>query len=536
MARIMDETNVPLLIDEFRENLNLKLGAALVKDVRPDNSELLERASASTQGDSETCTPQRAHSEEASMDQYKKVDANENLQGTSSLKPGETPLASLTKSAPSEVLSITENLPNARSGQYYSVQLDQVLSELPHQLTLEDDGGTGMMLSRERQLSGTPTGAGAIQFSLSGSDEEGNQVLNLILKLALIPNSRELWKDNPADPTDLFAKPEKEVDRIAVGSGWHMAMGSLRGRSHAHRGGQRDDHGVIAQTSSGWNLLLVADGAGSCELSRQGSLLATTKARDSLTATLESDAGMQLEQAAISWWQEGDHSRMPQELLRSIQDTIITAVHQGHLAISEASKDSGHPLKAFSTTLLMAMQKVTDHGHLIITFGIGDGGIAVLSDKSHAVLMNNADSGQHAGQTRFLDAPLFHEGESLYQRVKVRIFDSLDAVILATDGVTDPKFNSDNDMREPASWWSFFSELAPALNAPMTESVVDPLLEYLNFFIERHHDDRTVAVLYRQEDNALGEPASSMGLNKPEAAPASSEIALKPENKGGMND
>jgi len=63
--------------------------------------------------------------------------------------------------------------------------------------------------------------------------------------------------------------------------------------------------------------------------------------------------------------------------------------------------------------------------------------------------------------------------------------------------VTDPKFDSDNDMHDGQQWWSLFAELAPALPEPSDEAARDPLQEYLAFFMERHHDDRTIAVLHR---------------------------------------
>jgi hypothetical protein len=52
-------------------------------------------------------------------------------------------------------------------------------------------------------------------------------------------------------------------------------------------------------------------------------------------------------------------------------------------------------------------------------------------------------------------------------------------------------------MHDAQSWWSLYAELAPSLAAPAEKTGQDPLLEYLNFFVERHHDDRTLAVLYR---------------------------------------
>lgn len=423
------------------------------------------------------------------------------------LQPGEIPISSAVEPPPTVMTSRTENLPNGRSGQPYDVDLDELLGDLPPQLHLENDAGSGLSLTADRRLRGTPSLTGSLQLTVVGFNDEGIPALQLQLRLALIPSSRDLWKNNLSDPNALYAKADEEIDRLPVGDGWHMAMGSQRGRSHAHRGGQRDDHGVIARAASGWNVLIVGDGAGSCEFSRQGSLLATTVARDSLLGSLDGNDEVSLEAAVLAWLEGDDHSRMPQELLVPLQSTVITAVHAGHRAISQEAAASGHSIKAFSTTLLLAIHKETPRGHVVVTFGIGDGAIAALTSGRQAQMLNTADSGQHAGQTRFLDAPLFQESQGLYRRVTVKLYETLDALVLATDGVTDPKFSSDNDMHDAESWWSLYDELAPALVKPDKKTDLDPLLDYLNFFVERHHDDRTLAVLYR--DASLPEQSVS---------------------------
>ncbi|WP_162500861.1 PP2C family serine/threonine-protein phosphatase [Modicisalibacter coralii] len=483
----MTETDAAEMIDAFREQLHDKLARHFAESAEKHQAPEVQP---------DGFTPGIAISEETTVSGHHDTDSDD-PHAAASLQPGDIPVSSAPPPEPPPVPARTESLPNGRVGQVYEVELDAVIDHLPSRLVLEDDAGTGLTLTETRWLQGKPTLSGSVVLSMVGVDSRDEPVERLTLKLALIPSSRDLWQNRASDPNAPYAKPDAVVERLAAGDGWRMAVGSLRGRSHAHRGGQRDDEGVIDRTTSGWNLLLVGDGAGSCEFSRQGSLLATTTARDTLLSTLDENAGAELERAVLTWWAEGDRSRMPQALVIPLQETIITAVHRGHRAIHDEAEASGRPLKAFSTTLLLALHKQTSQGHVVVTFGIGDGAIAALFEGCRATLMNSADSGQHAGQTRFLDAPLFQEGQSLYQRVKVGVFETLDALILATDGVTDPKFDSDNAMQEAAGWWSLYGELAPVLAAPRCEEERDPLLEYLDFFIERHHDDRTLAVLYR---------------------------------------
>ncbi|MGP8289224.1 PP2C family serine/threonine-protein phosphatase [Vreelandella zhanjiangensis] len=490
--RVISETEATDLIDKFREQFKSSMSEHF-KLAKAGGSDVVSFTPGLTVNDRE----ERAMSEESTD----KPGVSEEAR----LRPGDIP-KHRAEQAEEEVCSSVEtridHLPNGRSGQAYDVSLDSLIDNLPSQLALVDDGGSGLSFTEERRLQGTPTVQGAFQIVMEGRNGQGELILHLQLKLALIPNSRDLWKNLASDPKAPYAKPDEDIDRLNCGDGWHMAMGSQRGRSHAHTGGQRDDHGVIAIASSGWNILIVGDGAGSCEYSRQGSLLATTAARDELLKSLASSEGEALEAATLSWWQGEDLSRMPQELLIPLQQTVITAVHAGHRAITEEAKASEYPVKAFSTTLLLAMHKETPQGHIVVSFGIGDGAVAALHDGDQGELLNTADSGQHAGQTRFLDASLFQDGQGLYQRVKVKVFSALDALVLATDGVTDPKFSSDNEMHDGDSWWALYGELAPALPAPAGDAERDPLQEYLSFFIERHHDDRTVAVLYRDNSTS----------------------------------
>jgi serine/threonine protein phosphatase PrpC len=493
---VMEETEGAALIDELSDRFNriieeqLKPSAECVTKVHQDPATL-------------TADVTDRDSEERAVSEQNNVNPNDDDTGAlgssdgDSLQPGEIPTSSPVEPCRPVMIARTENLPNGRSGQPYSVSLDELLDGLPPQLRLENDAGSGLSLTDDRQLRGTPTVTGSLQLAIVGLDEKGDRILQLQLKLALIPCSRDLWKNLPSDPDSPYAKSDEDVDRLLMTEGWRMAMGSQRGRSHAHRGGQRDDHGVIACAASGWNVLIVGDGAGSCEFSRQGSLLATTVARDTLLNSLGGDEGARLEAAALPWLKGGDYSRMSQELLVPLQSTVITAVHAGHRAISQEAADSGHSIKAFSTTLLLAIHKETPEGHIVVTFGIGDGAIAALTEGRQARVLNTADSGQHAGQTRFLDSLLFQEQQGLYQRVTVKLYADLDALVLATDGITDPKFSSDNDMHNSESWWLLYDELAPALTEPDEKAGRDPLLDYLSFFVERHHDDRTVAVLYR---------------------------------------
>ena len=66
-----------------------------------------------------------------------------------------------------------------------------------------------------------------------------------------------------------------------------------------------------------------------------------------------------------------------------------------------------------------------------------------------------------------------------------------------TDGVSDPKFGTDNALRDPSRWLSFWNEDL-SLHLPLVEATGDlgaKLEEYLQFWSQGEHDDRTLAVV-----------------------------------------
>lgn len=409
------------------------------------------------------------------------------------------------------------------SGEPYECALSDLASAQAPEcayFVLASAGGNDLSIEGDR-LVGTLGPAGNTEVLVNGHTKDGRLTVQFTLKLAVIPNPRDLWKDLPSDPDAPYAKADCDVDRVVSGNGWRMQMASQRGRSHAHKGLQRDDHGLIRATETGWHILIVADGAGSCGLSREGSRLICSHAGDHLQAYLEAD-DCPLESAATEFIEHGDGT-MRQSLNQALHASVLTGLHAGYQAIAAAARESGVSAKAFSTTTLLALHKHTERGSLVITFGIGDGGIAALTRGRGGKLLNDVDGGTHAGQTRFLDANVFNApDEGFYPRIKIHRFAALDALVLATDGVTDPLFDSDNDLKNARQWWEMFDTLAPVLGDPARPEVVaeDPLVQYLDFFKPGHHDDRTLAVLM------VPDPTTSE--QAPELSPAVAERTTAP--------
>jgi serine/threonine protein phosphatase PrpC len=81
------------------------------------------------------------------------------------------------------------------------------------------------------------------------------------------------------------------------------------------------------------------------------------------------------------------------------------------------------------------------------------------------------------------------------KRLRFTITDDFTGLVLMTDGITDPKFETDNNLANLQKWDELWVELEPVLANKNTVS--DELLEWLEFWSPGNHDDRTIALLYK---------------------------------------
>ncbi len=318
------------------------------------------------------------------------------------------------------------------------------------------------------------------------------------LKITVVPDPRLLWKDIPADATARFHKPDIASGSCTTDKALLIAA-SVRGRSHAHKGIHRDDDiKMSCSSTSGWHIICVADGAGSCQYSRRGAELAVMQSTKTLRETLDSHYGLELERLQQQYFADknDDNYRLLQGVF---QHTIVKAVFNAAKAIqTEVKNNEGDTFKDYSTTLLLAAHKAVDDGYLVISFWIGDGA-AVLYDKGKSViLLGEPDSGEYAGQTRFLDTALFDTGD-VYTRVSVQKVETMSALILATDGVTDAKFETEKQLASIADWDTLWAELEPIISNEDLDKAEQDLIKWLNFWSPGNHDDRSIAISYIKE-------------------------------------
>ena len=116
------------------------------------------------------------------------------------------------------------------------------------------------------------------------------------------------------------------------------------------------------------------------------------------------------------------------------------------------------------------------------------------------------DEGEFSGQTRFLTMPeIFADHTAFYRRLRFSIEDDFTALLLMTDGVSDPMFGTNSDLNNVEKWNELWDKLCygfPEDNiagvqlSDDNEEAKDQLLNWLNFWKAGEHDDRTIAILY----------------------------------------
>lgn len=407
--------------------------------------------------------------------------------------------------------------PNGRQGEPYDHSVEIRIENLGR-LWVEDFDIAGLSITYDPptsmlRISGTPAVAGDFDFRImaltsdaAARGEGRDEAVARRVGIAFNADPRSLWKDIPTPDDIPFAKPDSDNAFIELpetvgggeeADGRHMLMvaASRRGRSHAHEGLPRDDDFAIADAGHGWRLAVVADGAGSARYSRRGSQIACNVVSRDITDKLTAIAD-DFEDAIRAVRQPGSGE---QELttLNSIAHRILyeSAFRANRAIREEAEHTEGAQPKDFATTLLVCLTKKFEFGWFVASFWVGDGAIAIFDAATQSVrLLGEPDGGEFAGQTRFLTMESIF---SDHNRMRFSIVDGFTAIMLMTDGVSDPKFETDANLKRPALWEALWSELSDAeVFGGRPAQAPTRLLKWLDFWSKGNHDDRTIAIIH----------------------------------------
>lgn len=321
------------------------------------------------------------------------------------------------------------------------------------------------------------------------------------IKVTINPDPAAIWKNLSSNQDDPHWKPDS--DKLALPTpGAFIVAASVRGRSHAQEGLFRDDEFRINyESTTGWHLLAVADGAGSAKLSRRGSQLACAHALKHLEEQLRVEAD---EQGRPTIAKQATNDAVTEDQARSLAyNWLGGAAHSALKAITDeaAAQEPPRTPKEYATTLLLSAARQTPQGWIILSFGIGDGGIGLLKRDGSVQVMSTPDSGDFSSETIFLTSKnLWMTTEGISQRLHVAVVPDFHALVLMTDGITDPLFPTEVSLGDKDVWLTFWTELwKQARLTPDNSQASDDLLKWSDFYSKGNHDDRTIALLLPHE-------------------------------------
>lgn len=420
---------------------------------------------------------------------------------------------------PQAVKSVQEIAP-ARQNEAYHYQFSAENGVQTIQILTEN---CGIAWHAESQsLQGTPT-SGNITVELVATLKDGSIQP---YQFHINPDPRSLWKNIPSDPQTVFYKPDSASEELNTGLGWLIGA-RQRGRSHALHGTCCDDDFVIGHhKSTDIHFLVVSDGAGSAEFSRLGSQLVVNAVRKEIFQFLD--------KYPLSKNNEND-------LNNYLKKMINYAVYAAYQAQETAVKIQAEikDIKQLSCTLLIALSFPLANGNWChCAYWVGDGAIGLyLPDQVNPkfTLLGEVDSGQFSGETHFLtlsEVNALSNAKTL-EETRIRIETTAQPAILfaMTDGVSDPKFPTDNEMQKVENWQTFWSDLQEPLTEPHPTQALE---SWLDFWSKGEHDDRTLAMFIPMgeipikhqklsDDVALASPIESQ-QEKPTQIPNTPEI------------
>lgn len=399
------------------------------------------------------------------------------------------------------------HFPNGKKGTYYRHTV-YIPAEQFGRITVRGLESTGLTANIGSDgtltIEGVPTESGDFEFTvgcLIPGWKDGDPAVSRKFNIAFNPDPRDLWKNIPVPDGTEYGKDDETCDYVCVPAfngkpQKDIVAASKRGRSHAQEGKPRDDDFRIGFNGhNGWYVMAVADGAGSAQFSREGSRIACQTTADFCNTRL-SEEGAAFENLICRYAYERSQETLT-PLVNTVHSILVSAAREAYMNIRAEveRRDDGATMRDFSTTLLLTICRRFEFGWFVASFGVGDGAIAVYDRYSDTVrLLNEPDGGEYAGQTRFLTM------ESIFKdrtRIRLSIVPDFTALLMMTDGISDPFFETDANLSRKEKWDELWNNLNDSVDfSDDNEASRHQLLKWLDFWSPGNHDDRTIAILY----------------------------------------
>jgi hypothetical protein len=232
---------------------------------------------------------------------------------------------------------------------------------------------------------------------------------------------------------------------------------------------------------------VVADGAGSAKLSGLGSKLACETSLKHISDILSVPDQPIL--TLLKNWNDKINDAEKQ-LTVLLYEILAGAALAARKVIVDEAVASGKEPRDFHTTFLLTISRKFDAGYFCASFQIGDG-ITGAFDGINIIPLGEPDHGQLAGQTIFLTSPnVFQSSKELAGRIRFYFTGKPPILFSMTDGVTDSYF-SETHILDLGRWKQLAIDTGVA--TPSGGSA-GHLLDWLNYYVENEHDDRTLLI------------------------------------------
>ncbi len=424
------------------------------------------------------------------------------------------------------------NLPNLNiAGEFYDIDLkkhlpDSFLSK-DNRTKTEDydikkisDNGENILITFDAgsfRLSCVTTTPGEYDLKLirKVTGMEFIETHSMPMHLIVNPDPKTLWKNLPSDDTDPYYKPDTDFRIINCDDNHTLIGASKRGRSHAQDGRFRDDDFELYYDNDlQYAIIAVADGAGSAKFSRKGSQIAVQTAVNKIKSQADAEFWGKIE-TNVDKWQLGEEEGYNNLRALLYKNIIVNAAFNakqnielertklaklGNMAAA-SSNNVSIDAKEYATTLLISVAKRLKIGWFIASYWVGDGGIGIYNpDENQVLIQGEPDVGTYGGQTRFLTmnevwAGTYHE--IVDRRLHFNFVKNFRCLVLMSDGVTDPIFETEINLNNIDIWHSLWNDMSKTVDfSARNESTAKALLDWLDFWSPGNHDDRTIVILY----------------------------------------
>lgn len=270
----------------------------------------------------------------------------------------------------------------------------------------------------------------------------------------IMRRAASLWRYRTVAENGTELHTESHCKHTKTGFG-EIIGARVRGKKHKHEGTNCDDWFETA-VADGCFIAVVADGAGSKQLSRIGARVSCTAATEYLKAALpemlERDKSLRSKLAGDMKGEEflgacGDFAAVIGKSASAAFDAVIQEL--GSLYSDEKYINSlgRNPMlsdlgSTFLAVVAVPVEADGEKQRFVVTLQIGDGCICAVDTKADSAscfrLMGEADSGAFSGETQFLSEKTVSQNAVAR---KIRISRGVsDILMLMSDGVADDYF------------------------------------------------------------------------------------------------